>query len=43
MSHETQSKDEERRLNRRSFIIGIFIALAVMILFVILYYAGLIQ
>jgi len=35
--------DEEKRTNRRSFIIGIFIGLAFIIFFTILYYHGLIQ
>jgi hypothetical protein len=41
MSEKTPSTDEERYINRRSFIIGIFIGLAFIILFTILYYARL--
>jgi len=41
MSEKTPSTDEERKINRRSFIIGIFIGLAFIILFTILYYARL--
>jgi len=41
MSEKTPSTDEERKINRRSFIIGIFIVLAIIILYTILYYAGL--
>lgn len=40
MSEQTPTTDEERKINRRSFVIGIFIALAFIILFTILYYAG---
>jgi hypothetical protein len=41
MSEQTPTTDEERKINRRSFIIGIFIVLAIFILYTILYYAGL--
>jgi hypothetical protein len=41
MSEHTSTTDEERKINRKSFIIGIFIGLAFIILFTILYYAGL--
>ena len=41
MSEQTPTTDEERKINRRSFVIGIFIGLAFIILFTILYYAGL--
>lgn len=40
MSEQTPTTDEERKINRRSFVIGIFIGLAFIILFTILYYAG---
>jgi len=43
MSEKHAPLTEERRTNRRSFIIGIFIGLAFIILFTILYYNGLIQ
>jgi hypothetical protein len=41
MSEQTPTTDEERKINRRSFVIGIFIGLAFIILFTVLYYAGL--
>jgi len=41
MSEKTPPTDEEKRINRNSFIIGIFIGLAFIVLFTILYYAGL--
>jgi hypothetical protein len=41
MSEQTPTTDEERKINRRSFVIGIFIVLAIFILYTILYYAGL--
>ena len=43
MSEQIPPTDEERNINRRSFIIGIFIGLAFIILFTILYYAGLLR
>jgi hypothetical protein len=43
MSDRKQTTEEERRTNIRSFIIGIFIALAIMVLYVVLYFAGLIR
>jgi hypothetical protein len=43
MGEKTSPPDEERRINRRSFIVGMFIGLAFIILFTILYYHGLIQ
>jgi len=41
MSEQTPTTEEQRKINRRSFIIGIFIVLAIFILYTILYYAGL--
>jgi hypothetical protein len=41
MSEKTPPNDEEKRINRNSFIIGIFIGLAICILFTVLYFAGL--
>lgn len=41
MSEHTPTTEEQRKINRRSFIIGIFIVLAIFILYTILYYAGL--
>ncbi|MFL5661248.1 MAG: hypothetical protein ACJ8BW_07835 [Ktedonobacteraceae bacterium] len=41
MSKQTPTTEEQRHINRRSFIIGIFIVLAIIILYTILYYAGL--
>jgi hypothetical protein len=41
MTGKIPPTDEERRVNRNSFIIGIFIGLAFIVLFTILYYAGL--
>jgi hypothetical protein len=43
MSEKISPTDEEKRINRNSFIIGIFIGLAFIVLFTILYYAGLFQ
>lgn len=43
MGEKTSPLDEERRVNRRSFIVGMLIGLAFIILFTILYYQGLIQ
>ena len=41
MSEKIPPNDEEKRINRNSFIIGVFIGLAFIILFTVLYYAGL--
>jgi hypothetical protein len=41
MSEKTPPNNEEKRINRNSFIIGIFIGLAFIILFTVLYFAGL--
>ncbi len=43
MSEKTPPTDEERRINRRSFIIGIFIGLAFIVLFTIMYYTGILK
>lgn len=43
MSGKQSPTDEERRINRRSFIVGMFICLVVIIIYTILYYHGLIQ
>jgi hypothetical protein len=43
MSEKHTPTEEEKKINRRSFIIGIFIGLAFIILFTILYFAGLIK
>lgn len=43
MSNDKLTPEEERRINQRSFVIGMFIALAFMVLLVILYFAGLIK
>lgn len=43
MSENHLRTAEEKRIDRRSFIIGIFIAAAIMGLFVVLYYAGLLH
>jgi predicted nucleic acid-binding Zn ribbon protein len=37
MSEKRQITEEERRNNRFSFIVGIFIALAIIIIFIILF------
>ena len=41
MSEKIPHNDQEKRINRNSFIIGILIGLAIFILFTVLYYAGL--
>jgi hypothetical protein len=41
MSEKIPPTDEEKRINRNSFIIGVFIGLAFIILFTVLYYTGL--
>ena len=41
MSEKIPPNDEEKWINRNSFIIGIFIGLAIFILFTGLYFAGL--
>jgi len=41
MSEKIPPNDEQKRINRNSFIIGIFIGLAIFILFTGLYFAGL--
>lgn len=41
MSEKKPLTDEERRINWRSFIIGIFIGIAIIVLFTILYFVGL--
>jgi len=43
MSEKNTPTEEERKTNRRSFIIGIFIGLALIILFTALYLMGLIK
>jgi hypothetical protein len=43
MSEKRTPTEEEQKINRRSFIIGIFIALAFIVLFTVLYYMGLIK
>ncbi len=43
MSNNKPTTDEERRINLRSFIVGMFIALAFIVLFTILYFAGLMR
>lgn len=43
MSKQKQTTDEERRINIRSFVVGIFIALAVIILYTVLYLNGVIR
>lgn len=43
MSEKHILTEEERKINRRSFIIGIGIAMAFIALFTILYFAGLIK
>ena len=43
MSEKKEPTEEERRINRNSFIIGIFIGLAFIILFTILFYTGLLK
>jgi hypothetical protein len=40
---EKPTPTEEQKINRRSFIIGIFIGLAFIILFTVLYFMGLIK
>jgi len=41
MSEKIPPNDEEKWINRNYFIIGIFIGLAIFILFTVLYFAGL--
>jgi hypothetical protein len=43
MSEKRTPTEEEQKINRRSFITGIFIALAFIVLFTVLYYMGLIK
>jgi hypothetical protein len=43
MSDKPPLSDEQKQINHRSFYIGMCIAAAVMILFIILYYAGLMR
>jgi predicted nucleic acid-binding Zn ribbon protein len=43
MSEKSPLSEEEKQINHRSFIIGMFIAAAFIILFVILYYLGLMR
>ena len=43
MTGKVPPTEEEKRINRNSFIIGIFIGLAFIVLFTILYYAGLLK
>jgi hypothetical protein len=43
MSEKPPLSDEEKHINHRSFVIGMFIAAAFMVLFVIFYYAGLLR
>jgi hypothetical protein len=40
MSEKNAPTEEERKINRRSFIIGIFIGLAFIILFTVFYFMG---
>jgi hypothetical protein len=43
MSEKRTPTEEEQKINRRSFIIGIFIGLAFIVLFTVLYFMGLIK
>lgn len=43
MSEKKEPTEEERRINRNSFIIGIFIAMAFIALFTVLFYMGLLH
>ena len=43
MSKMKQTTDEEKRINLRSFIIGMIIALALIVLYTVFYFAGLIK
>jgi len=43
MSEKHTPTEEEKKINRRSFIIGMCIGLAFIVLFIILYFAGLIK
>ena len=43
MSEKPTPTGEEQKINRRSFVIGIFIGLAFIILFTVLYFMGLIK
>lgn len=44
MSEEKRPRtEEEKRIDRRSFFIGIFIGMAIIALFTILYFAGYIK
>lgn len=43
MSEKPTPTEEEQKINRRSFVIGIFIGLAFIILFTALYFMGLIK
>jgi hypothetical protein len=43
MSEKSSQSDEEKRINHRSFYIGMCIATAIIVLYIILYYAGLMR
>lgn len=43
MSNNKQTTDEERHINVRSFIIGMVIALALIVLYTVFYFAGLMR
>ncbi len=43
MSEKRTPTEEEQKINRRSFIIGIFIGLSFIVLFTVLYFMGLIK
>ena len=43
MSEKIPPTDEEKRINRNSFYIGICIGMAFIVLFTILYYLGLLK
>jgi predicted nucleic acid-binding Zn ribbon protein len=43
MSEKSSQSDEEKRINHRSFYIGMCIAAAFIVILVILYYAGLMR
>jgi hypothetical protein len=43
MSDKTPLTNEQRKINRRSFYVGIAIAMAIFIIYIILYFAGIIH
>ena len=43
MSNDKLTPEEEKRINQRSFVVGMFIALAFIVLLTILYFAGLVK